>query len=288
MSEIVSFGMNITLFNFVNYFHRNLDNVLIGRFVGTEALGIYSRAFKLLMFPIRAIRMPLNSVAFPAMSKLKDEHNILRIYYMRTIGIIAFFTMPLVAYCFVTSEAIVEVALGKQWLECSPVFSVLAITAFIQPVVGMRGTVMMSCGNGGRFAAWGILNSIVVSIGFLIAVQWGTVAVAISLAITTYALVYPSLMIAFFGTAIRIRDFNTAIWRPTIASITAGLVAAILKALMHFENPLYLLMSCGLIFAVAFLACYSGLPGGLNELARYRRLSAKLWSPPVSKRHRAK
>jgi PST family polysaccharide transporter len=66
--SLVSFGASITAFDFVNYFQRNLDNILIGKFWGPDVLGLYSRAYQLLMFPINAIRGPINSVAFPAMS----------------------------------------------------------------------------------------------------------------------------------------------------------------------------------------------------------------------------
>ena len=101
LKEMLKFGANITAFDFVNYFHRNLDNILIGRFWGAEALGLYSRAYALLMFPITNLRGPINAVAFPAMSRLQNQPVAFRAYYLRVTSLLALLSMPLTAFLFV-------------------------------------------------------------------------------------------------------------------------------------------------------------------------------------------
>ena len=71
--EMLRFGGNLTGFNLVNFFARNLDNVLIGRFNGEVSLGLYDRAYKLLLLPLNQITTPLARVALPLLAKLRGD-----------------------------------------------------------------------------------------------------------------------------------------------------------------------------------------------------------------------
>ena len=143
LGEILKFGASVTGFDLANYFHRNMDNVLIGKVWGTVELGFYNRGYQLLMLPISAIRNPINAVAFPTLSKIQDSPMEYRAYFRKMVNVLAFVSMPVTAFLFVRSKEIVELALGPKWGEVTPLFSVLALTAFIQPVASLRGVVML-------------------------------------------------------------------------------------------------------------------------------------------------
>jgi PST family polysaccharide transporter len=270
MREMIGFGANVTGFELVNYFHRNLDNVLIGKFWGAEALGLYSRAYQLLMFPITAIRGPINAVAFPAMSRLQDQPNAFRAYYRRVTQLLAFVSMPLTAFLFVASAPIVEMLLGREWLGVSPLFSLLALTAFIQPVAGLRGMVLLSSGQSKRYMHWGILNAVCVSIGFVIGVKWGGAGVAVAYAIVTYAILYPSLLIAFKNTPLCPKDFFVPIFVPVISSVAAVLITREFARADWISELLLVLRIVFLsgIFFTSYLICTMLLPGGWRDLRR--------------------
>lgn len=278
--SMLAFGAHVTTFEVVNYFHRNLDNILIGKFSGVEALGLYSKAYALLMFPIHAIRAPINSVAFPALSRLQDQAVLLRKYYLRVCSIVAQLTMPVVAMLFVTSDEVIEILLGTRWLECSPLFSLLALTAFIQPVAGLRGMLMMATGSTRNYVFWGFLNAIVVSIGFLIAVPWGPEGIAISLAIANYTLLYPSLLLAFQNTIIEPVDLLFAIWQPVIASVLACFIAIAIRPYVYTENLFVVLGVLCITFTLTYLLTLSALPGGLHQLRHFKQLLWELVNKP--------
>jgi len=268
--EMVGFGANVTAFDLVNYFHRNLDNVLIGKFCGADALGLYSRAYQLLMLPITAIRGPINAVAFPAMSRLQNQPDAYRAYYRRVTQLLALVSMPLTAFLFVASAPIIELLLGRQWLGVSPLFSLLALTAFIQPVAGLRGMVLLSSGQSRRYVQWGILNAVCVSIGFMVGVRWGAVGVAIAYAIVNYAILYPSLLLAFQNTPVRAGDFFVPISGPAVSSIAAVLITYAAARAEWIEQLILVLkiVSLGGLFFVAYLICTVLLPGGWSDLKR--------------------
>lgn len=271
--EMLKFGANVTGFEFVNYFHRNLDNILIGRFWGAEALGLYSRAYQLLMFPIQNIRGPINTVAFPALSKLRPEPEAYRAYYRRVSSIVAFISMPLCGFLFVSSGPIIQLALGNQWLGVVPIFSVLAISGFIQPVASLRGLVMLSTARGSAYLNWGIFNAVAVSLAFVLGVPWGAIGVASSYAIVNYAILYPSLILAFKDTPLRTCDFFEPLLRPVVASLVA---IAIGFAITHQISALTAVQTLGiniLTFSVSYFATFVITPGGAREIQRH----AELW-----------
>ena len=100
--SMLHFGLNITGFQIVNYFARNADKILLGRFHGPFVTGLYSRAYSLFMLPISQIRAPLTAVAVPALSHLQNEPARYARYYYKLTFILAFVTMPLAGFLFVT------------------------------------------------------------------------------------------------------------------------------------------------------------------------------------------
>ncbi len=229
LKKLVKFGANVTAFDFVNYFHRNLDSILIGRYWGTGPLGLYSRAYALLMFPITNFRQPINAVAFPALSRLQDQPAAYRAYYVRVTSLLALFSMPLTAYLFVAAEPIIELVLGRQWLGVAPVFSCLALAAFIQPSSSFSGSLMLSLGQGRRYFLCGLFNTVILSGSFIIGLPWGPIGVALSYSIANYLVLYPSLTWALRDSPVSFRDFTEACAFPAAVSLIGGALASILK-----------------------------------------------------------
>jgi len=93
--DMLKFGSHLTGFNFVNYFARNADNILIGKFIGADALGIYGRAYQLLMMPITMLSAPLSNVAVPALCRLNEERDRLHKYYLHILYLLSLFAGPI-------------------------------------------------------------------------------------------------------------------------------------------------------------------------------------------------
>ncbi|MEZ9872035.1 lipopolysaccharide biosynthesis protein [Vibrio sp. 10N.261.51.C6] len=220
--SMVHFGANVTAFNFVNYFSRNLDNILIGRFVGASALGTYSKAYQLLLFPITAIVGPLNSVAFPAMSRLDSKSAEYRDYYMDLIRILALITMPIMVFMHSASEEVIIILLGDQWTEVIPIFSALAFVGLIQPVSSMRGLILLSSGESKKYLHAGLFTTIFVSISFLIGISHGVMGIVWAYVIIEWLLVLPMHIYASKNTSITNSDLLKAIFSPLTCAILAG------------------------------------------------------------------
>jgi len=265
--DMLKFGANVTAFDFVNYFHRNLDNILIGRFWGPGPLGHYSRAYALLMLPINTIRGPIIAVGFPALSRLQDQPEAFRDYYRKVTCFVALVSMPFTAFLFISSKVIIALALGPKWEDITPVFAILATVGFVQPVITLWGIVVLSRGMGRRYLHLGIFNTVCSAIGFAAGLPWGPIGVAVGYAVVTYLSAYPILIWAFRGTPLKFGDFKAVTVRPFTASIVAAILCFYISSVISTIPPFVWLALLGSAFMAAYLCTLRLLPGGKSDFA---------------------
>lgn len=250
----LSFGAGLSGFNIINYFSRYSDDILIGNRLGATAVGFYTKAYQLLMLPINQLRNPLMTVAIPAMSKLQSEPSRYVSYYQKYVFILAFFSMPLVACLAIFSEQLIILVLGNQWIESSQIFLVLAIAGFIQPVSSSSGLVMISTGQTKKFFIIGCITSFITVVGFFIGIHWGVVGTAISLVITTYLLLLPTLYYAFKSTPVKLRTFLDEIALPIFHTALFCCFLYGCKFILHNYLPSILIFI--LISPIGFILYY--------------------------------
>lgn len=260
VKSIMRFGAGVTGFDIVNYFSRNADNMIIGRYFGSATLGLYSKSYQLLMLPITQLRDPLNAVALPALSSLKEQRAKYREFYARYNFILAFFSMPLVVFLVIFSDEVILLILGEQWLEASRIFQLLAITSLIQPVAGTKGVVMITMGQTSRYFIWGVVNAVLTVIAFLIGMNWGVNGMVLAYAIVNYVILVPSLFYCFKDTPISVPLFFREIALPFILSVMAGIACLAFKQYFIGFHPLVLLFAGLLVGGSCYLLPWSFTP----------------------------
>ncbi len=186
ISDLINFGAGITGFNFANFFARNLDNVLIGKYWGEAQLGLYDRAYKLLLFPLSQITNPLSKVMVPALSRLKDEPDRYRSAYLRVMPLILLVALPGVAFATAMSDVLIPFVLGEQWRASASIFLALGFAGLLQPLNNPAGWLFISQGRSGDFLRWGIITAVTSVLAFLVGLPYGALGVAIAYAISEY------------------------------------------------------------------------------------------------------
>ena len=250
LKEMMKFGINVTGFEILNYFSRNLDNILIGKYIGADALGLYNRAYRLMMFPITNLRNPINAVIFPALSKLQDRDSEYRTYFRNAITLLAALTTPVVALLYIVSSPLINVLLGPDWSQVSTLFSIMAIVAFTQPTASQIGTILLTLGKSKKYLQLGLFNSIITSIGFVIGLNWGAEGIAWSYVITRYAALIPNILFCTKGSPIGIRDFFDAMAIPSCISITAAALTKLAISILPFQSDIEVLSLSVITFSV--------------------------------------
>ncbi|OKH23069.1 lipopolysaccharide biosynthesis protein [Hydrococcus rivularis NIES-593] len=278
--SMVSFGGNVTGFYFFDYLSRNLDNILIGRFWGAQQLGLYAKAYQLLMLPIQQFTGPISGVALSALSRLREEPERYRSYYYKSTQFIATLGMPVVVFMFVALDKVILTVLGEQWLGIVPIFRFLAPAAFLGTFT-WTGWVYQSLGRGDRMLRWGVISSTVDVIAFVIGVRWGTLGIATAFSLSQLILLIPNFVYCFKGTSLKMSQLAIAVSRPAIASIGAGAITlGIGQQFLNIPNvALGFLVDC-ILYGLFYFGLWLLLPGGKSTLLEMLQTVKTLKSKP--------
>ncbi|MGE5610665.1 MAG: lipopolysaccharide biosynthesis protein, partial [Bacillota bacterium] len=181
--EMVLFGANLTAFDLIYCLSRSLDKVLLGWRWSTSVVGLYDKAYQLLMLPTYQIGKPLSRVMVPALSRLRDDPGRFRSYYRKGTLAVSSLGMPLVAFTFVAADDVIPFFLGDQWRGSVPIYRVLAPAAYWGCIDVAADWIYAAMGQAGRKLRWGIVSSIATAIGFAIGIPWGAIGMAAALSI---------------------------------------------------------------------------------------------------------
>lgn len=278
--SLLSFGGHLTGFNFLNYFSRNLDNILIGWKVGAQELGVYAKAYQLLLMPFDQINRPVAQVALPTLSRLQSEPDRYRAYYQKGVGLLVILGMPLVVFMFVAADKLILTMLGDQWQDAILIFRVLAPAAWIGTFNVATGWVYNSMGRADRQLRWGIVTSTITVIGFLIGIQWGSIGVAASLSITMTALRYPGIVYCFKTSPLKVGDLMEVLWRPTLASGMAGIALYFSNLYVGHPIPLIALILDTLLYGLFYILSWLIIPNGKTIVLDFLRLAKEFRVKP--------
>jgi len=267
-------GGSLTGFNLMTFFARNLDNALIGRVWGPYQLGLYSKAYQMLLMPMQQINAPFAAVAVPALSRLADSPERYRRAYLRILEKIAMITMPGVVLMIATSDWLVLFLLGPQWRGSSLIFMLLGIAAVIQPVTRTCWWLFSTQGRTDDLFRWGLMGGAIAILSIIIGLPWGPVGVAASYAISDLCISSP-LLFWYVGRRgpIRAGDFYRTIAPSACAATLSFVVLLICRQWLEiFQHLMTRLTIASLIAAAITFIVLGALPAGRRSLQNFKEM----------------
>lgn len=186
-SQMLDFGGNLTAFNVVNYFARNADNMLIGRWLGAEALGVYSQAYRLMMLPVQNLTFVAGRALLPVMSRIRTEQTRVWGLYLDSVGVVSALAAPLLVGMIVLRKEFVFSVLGEKWGGVVALLPWLCLAGAIQSVVSLTGTVLISLGRVRLHLLLGVIGAILQVTSFIIGIQGGLAGLVHAYAVANIA-----------------------------------------------------------------------------------------------------
>ena len=219
VQEVSNYSLNLTAFSIFNYFARNADYILIGRFLGSQDLGYYTLAYRLMLYPLQNVSAVIGRVMFPALSKLQDDNARFSFAYLKMSSTIALISFPLMVSLWALAKPFILTFFGQQWQPVILLLMILAPVGMSQSIMTTVGIIYQVKGRTDWLFRWGIGAGMLIIIAFLIGLQWGIVGVAAAYAIASLGLIYPSFAIPFRLINLPVRDLGAVLWRPLVASL---------------------------------------------------------------------
>jgi len=203
--ELFGFSAYVLAFDIFNYWARTMDQLLIGRFIGSAGLGVYSRAYSLMLMPLTQVSRVAGRVMFPALSSIQDDKPRSKRIYLRAISIIGLVTFPMMTGAFAVSDHLILALLGDKWVEVIPIFKIYCWVGLLQSIWTTIGWIYQSQGRTGLYFTMGIGFIPLVVLAFFIGIRWGIIGMAWSYFAANLIWCYPSCTVAF-------RVINLTFW----------------------------------------------------------------------------
>lgn len=179
LRELAVFGSGFTIAKIANHIALQGDNLVVGRWLGPAALGIYGRAYHLMASPASLFGDVLDNVLFPAMSKVQGQAERLATAYRRGISLVALVMLPASALLLVLAPELVHLLLGAKWSAVIAPFQILALGMLFRTSYKLSDSICRATGAVYR-RAWrqGVYAFLVVC-GAWLGQRWGLSYVAL-------------------------------------------------------------------------------------------------------------
>ena len=223
--RMIRFGGITTLNGLIMYVSYNLEKVLLGRFWGAEALGVYGRAFQLISIPSENLNQATGGVLFTALSRLQDDPDRLKKYFLSSYCVMLSLTLPTTIACALFADDIIMLALGPKWKDAVIIFQLLAPTILVLALINPTYWLLVSIGRADRSLKIALVLGPLVIGAYILGLPYGPRGVAFAYSAVLVLWLVPHLAWCIHGTMISLRDLLQASRRPFLSAIVAAAFA---------------------------------------------------------------
>nr|WP_314998519.1 lipopolysaccharide biosynthesis protein [uncultured Prevotella sp.] len=188
LKKIFSYSAFQLSFDVINFFSRNLDKAIIGKYLNMQTLGYYDKSYRLMLMPISYISAAVSPVLQPILSDLQDSLPVLANKYSKVVHFIAMISFPLATFIFFTAYELINIVYGHNWDAAIPTFKILSLSLPLQMIITTTGAIYQASNATKHLFIVGLINTLITIVGFYIAICVGESieAVAISWDITLF------------------------------------------------------------------------------------------------------
>jgi O-antigen/teichoic acid export membrane protein len=224
--DLFGFGFRLTLVRILTNVGAYSDNLLVGVFVGVVALGYYVVGFRVVVVINALISLALMQVVLSAFSRLQHDRDLLNAAFYRSTRLAAGISLPVYVGLALVAHPLTVLVFGEKWAPSAPVMQALALAGFIQGQLIFSTQYVVALGRVGNELRWtaGLIGAELIA--FAIAVQFGIVAVALSLAIVLFAAWPIRLRLLGAWGGVRLRTYFRPF--PSLLAAVLTMAAAVL------------------------------------------------------------
>lgn len=216
---LLRFSIGVFGVNALAYFSRNIDNILIGRYLGVTSLSLYGMAYRVLAVPVMLFGQTVNRVMFPVFSRTSSDKALVSANLLKSMQVLSMLVVPVMVFSACASPVLVMLVLGQDWLEAAPLLSVLAIAGARETIFFIAPSLMRGLGKAGLNLRYEILATVIQVSGIVVGLQFGLLWVAVGYAVGGFLLTPVLLVIQSRLSGASVGSQLATIWPAVHCSI---------------------------------------------------------------------
>jgi O-antigen/teichoic acid export membrane protein len=250
--SMLHFGGLATCNSFVVFLSWNAEKILLGHFWGSDALGLYGRAYQLVTLPVQQLNGAIGNVAFPALSRIQHDAKRLAASFLTAYSLLISLTIPVTITCALFAEEIVGIVLGAKWMATAPIFRLLAPVAVVFTVGQPLSWLITSRGRIGRALAVRTATAPLMILGIVLGLGHGPIGVALCYSLAMTIVLIPVAACFIHGTGITWMDLLIAAKPPFLSGLLAATAGLVVKLTLAEKLPLipFLFVGVGTVLGI--------------------------------------
>lgn len=173
LSDLFKFSLPLLGDKSLNYWMRNVDNLLVGRFLGKNDLGYYTKAYSLMLLPVKQLSGTITKVLFPSFSLIQDDVDKIASIYLKISRAIAFVSFPVMINLSIFAEPLILMVYGENWRPVIPLFQVLSLLGMFQAIGTLSGNVYLARGKTLLMFKVGVFSRLLMIVGIVVGLYSG-------------------------------------------------------------------------------------------------------------------
>lgn len=220
--RMIRFGGVATLNGVIMYVAYNLDKLLLGRVWGAEALGLYGRAYQLIILPSESLNQATGGVLFSALSRLQNDPDRLKKYFLSSYCVLLSLTLPTTIACALFADDLIMLVLGPMWKDAVIIFQLLTPTILALALINPTYFLLVSLGRAGRSLKIALVLGPLVMGAIILGLPYGPRGVALAYSSVLILWLVPHMAWCIHGTSISGQDILKASARPFLSALVAA------------------------------------------------------------------
>jgi PST family polysaccharide transporter len=240
-----------------SYWASQGDNLVAGKILGPKALGIYGRAYQLMVMPAALFGEVIDRALFPAMAKIQDDKEKLIKAYLYSLASVAILVLPFSVVIFIVAPEFVAVLLGEKWTAVVLPFQILCVGMFFRASYKMSESLVRALGAVYRRAWRQFVYTFFVLTGAIVGSRWGVSGIAggtlLAVTITFMLMAHLSLKLLRLSPVDFIKVHFPAL-RLTFLCGAAGLIIKQMCSAILLSAAVTLIIMLILILTIIYMA----------------------------------
>lgn len=233
--DLFNFSKWLFISNLIQFLHSRSTDFILGRTVGSYALGVYNLAAEVAAMPSTELIAPLNRAVYPAYAQLANNQEKLMERFLEVFGLINLIAFPVALGLFSLSDLLVNILLGTQWKDAIPIMRILGLSGLVGALQGNMYSLMSAMGKP---KANTLLSSalLILSLPLVIyaSVNYGALGAAYAHLLSSFIAFIGIIFVFKNVTDIKYYKLWAAMWRPLFSSSLMS--ASIIPLRSFFEN----------------------------------------------------
>ncbi|MCX7766305.1 MAG: lipopolysaccharide biosynthesis protein, partial [Candidatus Sumerlaeia bacterium] len=242
LRELTGYGANLLGHSTINYWLRNLDSLIIGKFIGSTELGLYTRGYSLMLLPLNNISAVIGRVMFPVLTKLQNDLVQFKQVYLQATRLIALVTFPLMFLLFVVSKPLILLIYGEKWSGVIPIFKYLCLVGLVQSIVFPVAWIFQAIGRTDIQFRLSLILGLLFVLAMFIGVNFGLMGIVYAYIIISIPSAYLNLKYAGKLINIRLDEILNVLKYIFISGLLMAMGINLINSLLNHNLPNWLLL----------------------------------------------